>query len=258
MATSLADHYQALGSKRLSSKGALLIPSQLAFDELLVLEKHLAPREITYLVEEAAVLDPRLQRYLDKEGVRMVTFNEQQGLPIDLQKQLQPEIATDRLVIFIPGTARACPNPNTTVPSATLKFLIETRLRIQGIAVSRPTDWRSSIEDDLPDPGPLFVFAEGIEREASTLANFQEKMMEAGEESFRERPLLNYHLGYAVLIGMKRNGSLACVIDGTDGSETPYDRILAAALALSKVIKARTEKSRVAIILPPGLSLIHI
>lgn len=252
MATSLADHYQLLGSNRLSNKGALLIPSQLAFDELLVLEKHLAPREITYLVEATAVLNPPLQRYLDKEDIRTFSFHEQQNLPIDLQKQLQPEITADRLIIFVPGTARACPNPNTTVPSATLKFLIETRLRIQGLAVSRPAAWRSSIESDLPDPGPLFAFAEGIEREASTLANFQEKMMEAGEESFRERPLLNYHLGYAVLLGMKRNGALANIIDGTDGSETPYDHILAAALPLSKVVKARTEKQRVAIILPPG------
>lgn len=252
MATSLTNQNQVRGSERLSNKGTLLIPTQLAFDELLVLEKHLAPREITYLVEATAVLDPPLQRYLDKEDVRTFTFNEQQGLPIDVQKQLQPEITADRLVVFVPGTARSCPNPNTTVPSPTLKFLIETRLRIQGIVVSRPTEWRSSLENDLPDPGPLFVFAEGIEHEACTLANFQEKMMEAGEESFRERPLLNYHLGYAVLAGMKRNGALACVIDGTDGSETPYDRILAAALALSKVIKARTEKPRVAIILPPG------
>ena len=119
MATSLADHYQLLGSNRLSNKGALLIPSQLAFDELLVLEKHLAPREITYLVEATAVLDPPLQRYLDKEDIRTFSFHEQQNLPIDLQKQLQPEITADRLIIFVPGTARACPNPNTTVPSAT-------------------------------------------------------------------------------------------------------------------------------------------
>ena len=193
-----------------------------------------------------------MERYLEKEDIRAYTFNEQQTLPIDLQKQLQPEITADRLVIFLPGTARTCPNPNTTIPSGTLNFLIETRFRIQGIAVSRPATWRSSIENDHPDPGPLFVFSEGIEREAATLANFQEKMMEAGEESFRERPLLNYHLGYAVLSGMKRNGALASVIDGTDDSDTPYDRLFAAALALSKIVKSRTPKPRVAIILPPG------
>ena len=252
MATSLVDHYQMLGAERLPSKGALLIPSRLAFDELLVLEKHLAPREVTYLIEARGVLDTPLAAYLDKDGIRAFVFDETTSLPIDLQKQLQPEIAADRLIIFVPGAARTCPNPNTTVPSRTLKFLVETRLRIHGIFVSRPSEWRSSIEEDLPDPGPLFVFAEGIEREAATLANLQEKMMEAGEESFRQRPILNYHLGYAILSGMKRQGAMAGIIDGADGSDTPYQRILAASLALSRVIKKRTAHPRVAIILPPG------
>ena len=101
MANSLANQFQMLGLERLSTKGALLIPSHLSFDELLVLEKQLEPREITYLISTQAVLDPPLQRYLDKEDIRVFTFSEQQSLPIDLQKQLQPEISAERLVIFV-------------------------------------------------------------------------------------------------------------------------------------------------------------
>ncbi|MFT5403369.1 MAG: acyl-[acyl-carrier-protein]-phospholipid O-acyltransferase, partial [Verrucomicrobiales bacterium] len=116
----------------------------------------------------------------------------------------------------------------------------------------RPHENRAGIEESLPDPGPLFVWAEPLEREAAHLANFQEKMLEVGNEAFREQSLLKLHLGFAVLSGLKRNGDSAGIIDGTDDSDTPYDRILAASLALSRVIKTRTSKDRVAILLPPG------
>ena len=57
MANSLANQFQVLGAERLSVSGALVIPSRLAFDELLVLGNFLKPREITYLLEAEAVLE---------------------------------------------------------------------------------------------------------------------------------------------------------------------------------------------------------
>ncbi len=244
------DHIR--GGTRLSDQGALLIPNRLAFDELLVLEKELQSREVAYLVEAHAVLDAPLRGYLENDGVTTLQFDARKDLPIDLQKALHQEIAKNRLVIFVPGRSRTCADPTTTIPSKLTEFLLETRVRVHGIFVARPFEARFPFEALAEDPGPVFVITEPLERESVTMANFQEKLMEAGVEAFQTRSFLGYHLGFAVLSGLKQSGATAGIIDGIDDSETPYDKILAASLALAKVIKKRTSKKRVGIILPPS------
>ena len=251
MASHLADQFLVLGSERISDPGALIIPSQLAFDELLVLENYLKPRSIVYLVDAGSTLDAPMRNYLEKDGITTLQFD-QQTKPVDLQKELQREINQDHLVIFVPGKSVTAPTPLTTIPSAVIKFLVDTRVRVQALAVDRPYLSRASIEEDDPDPGPVFSFAEALERESANLPNFQERLMDANETAFNRRRLLEKHLGYAVLQGLMKHGSTAELIDGSDKSETGYDRILAASIALSKVIKKRSGKNRVAIILPPG------
>ena len=252
MANRLADQFRVLHPERLSNRGVLVIPMRLAFDELLVLENHLKPREIVYLLEETAVLDAPLRSYLGKEGITTLQFNCRHTLPLDLGKELRRQMEEGHLVIFVPGKSRTCPKPATTIPSALLKFLLQTGVRVQCLVVDRPYEWRFAIEDDLPDPGPLFAFAPVMEEEAASLANFQEMMMEVWGEAFGQHALLGMHLGFAVLSGLKRSGATSGIIDGNDGSETPYGKILAASLALSNVIKSRTAKARVGIILPAG------
>jgi acyl-[acyl-carrier-protein]-phospholipid O-acyltransferase/long-chain-fatty-acid--[acyl-carrier-protein] ligase len=55
----------------------------------------------------------------------------------------------------------------------------------------------------------------------------------------------------ALLAGLKKHGSKNRIFDGADDSELPYDKVLAAAIAFSKVVKYETDQARVAIVLPP-------
>ena len=74
----------------------------------------------------------------------------------------------------------------------------------------------------------------------------------ASEQAFSHRDVLKSSLAFALLKGLKKHGSIAKVIDGTDGQELGFDKIFAAAAALSKHIRQMTDKRRVGILLPPG------
>lgn len=254
MANSLADPFQILGDDLLSEQGAVVVPNQLAFDQLLVLEKQLAPRPLAFLVEANAVFDPPLRSYLDREDQVLVRFDLKNSAESaeTLRNALRPLLDEGRLVIFVPGRARAIAYASSNIPSEQLKRVIDTGARLHGLVVEHGHQWRSAIEEETPDPGPTFAFTGALEGSEVTLANYQEKMMKLAADVFRRQKLMRHHLGYAVLAGMKRTGNANGVIDGTDGSQTPYDRILAASLALSKVVQKRTKKPRVGIILPPG------
>ncbi|MFM2168215.1 MAG: hypothetical protein RIS79_2586, partial [Verrucomicrobiota bacterium] len=56
-----------------------------------------------------------------------------------------------------------------------------------------------------------------------------------------------------VLLGLKKHGGSHYIVDGKDDKTLRYDKVLAAALALSRVVRRETKKSRVAVILPPGI-----
>ena len=55
-----------------------------------------------------------------------------------------------------------------------------------------------------------------------------------------------------MLRGLKKHGASTKIVDGVDDSELRYDKVLAASIALSKVIKKETGKKRIGILLPPG------
>lgn len=252
MATTTTPHFQVFGGEHLGEQGALVIPSRLDFDELLLLENYLAPRKIVYLVETNAVLDAALRRHLEKAEVQSLTFEGGQTDPADLAAQLGPEVAAKKLVVFVPGKASTTPNALTSVPSPLLRLLLDTKIRVHPLYVERAAAFRPSIEKDLPDPGPVFVFAEALEGEAIDLPTFQENLLAAGEIAFRSRSILKLSLGYALLQALKKHGRSGMLVDGADGSALPYEKLLAASLALSRFIRRKTSKKRVGIILPPG------
>ena len=83
-------------------------------------------------------------------------------------------------------------------------------------------------------------------------ASYQEALLVASEAAFSSRRFFDQHLAFALLQGLKRHGASQKVFDGLDGSELAFDKLLAAAIALSKLIRKETAKPRVAIVLPPG------
>ena len=91
-----------------------------------------------------------------------------------------------------------------------------------------------------------------ISSKNSSVANYQQYLLEANEEAYSLRTLLGGSLPIVLLEGLKKYGSKRRVIDGSDDTELGFDKILAASIALAKFISAETDKLRVAIVLPPG------
>ena len=102
-------------------------------------------------------------------------------------------------------------------------------------------------------PYPVTIaFGEPISAEEADIAIVRERFLELGEFCYQQRPVLRGHLGDACLRGLKRHQFDIGVIDGSDHSTLTRGSLLAAAIALSRVIRCECPRHRVAIVLPPG------
>ncbi len=105
-------------------------------------------------------------------------------------------------------------------------------------------------------PYPVTVaFGEPITGEAANTATVREKLLELGADCYEDRPLLqNQHLAEACLRGLKRGQNRVAVYDGNDGSQLKRGTLLAAGIALARLLRTGTtaNQKRIAIVLPPG------
>lgn len=102
-------------------------------------------------------------------------------------------------------------------------------------------------------PYPVTVaFGEPIAAEQADIALVRERFLELGEFCYQQRPLLRGHLGEACLRGLRRGQFDVGVIDGSDHTTLSRGSLLAAAIALSRSVRAECPRHRVAIVLPPG------
>ncbi len=161
-------------------------------------------------------------------------------------------VLTNSIVIFQPTVTESWNGQLTEVPRDQLETMLGWGLPVLPLAVDRPADWQ--IDLDPPDslPQAVLCFAKPLIHRELTLPRYQEALLGAGEEAFSSRSLFKTSLTRALVRGLKRHGSTCRVIDGTDESTWKFDKILAAAIALSKLIKQETTKPRIGIVLPPG------
>ena len=102
-------------------------------------------------------------------------------------------------------------------------------------------------------PYPVTVaFGEPITAEKADIALVRERFLELGEFCYQQRPMLRGHLGEACLRGLRRGQFDVGVIDGSDHTTLTRGSLLAAAIALSRYVRAECPRHRVAIVLPPG------
>ncbi|MFT4177324.1 MAG: AMP-binding protein [Luteolibacter sp.] len=241
---------QILHKERIPSSGALVIPGSLDAEQLLALEKLFHGRKITWLIEEHATLAPEIRSHLEKSGSGAM-FSAADASPEAAGQQLGTYLADNGVLIFVPGKAVARPATVNHIPTAHLKTLCAFGLPILPVAIDEARKFRLSIE--APGSLPPFTLSIGhlIPAKETSVPRFQQALLEAGEEAFSLRPLFKGSLAMALLAGLKKHGSTK-IIDGSDDSELTYDRVLAAAIALSKHIQEETSQPRVAIVLPPG------
>ena len=240
-----------LNQQRIPATGALVIPGRLSFEQLLLLEKLLSARSITWLVEENAHYDPALRSYLEKSDSGAM-FSADDAAPESAGEQLKEYLADSGLLIYVPGRAAVRTATACHIPSAHLKAMCAFNLPILPVAIDCPRESSLSVERRSSLPASFFCVANPISGSDASPATFYQGLLEAEEEAFSSRAIFKSSLGMSLLEGLRKHSSKNMLIDGSDDSELPYDKILAVALAFSKVIKEETDQPRVAIVLPPG------
>lgn len=241
---------QFLHKERVPTTGCLVIPGRLNLEQLLPLEKLFNGRKITWLIEESSQYDPSLTQHLQKSGSGAM-FDSADAAPAAAGAQLQAAFANGGVLIYVPGRASSRNATPCQIPAAILKTLCAFGLPILPIAIDCPRESGLSVESPSSLPPAVVSIANLIAANEASVAVFQQALFEALEAVYSMRPLFKGSLAMALLKGLKMH-SRNKIIDGADDSEMTYDKVLAAAIVLSKYIRTETDKPRVAIVLPPG------
>ncbi|MFT6862481.1 MAG: acyl-[acyl-carrier-protein]-phospholipid O-acyltransferase, partial [Akkermansiaceae bacterium] len=237
---------------RLPKDGCMIVPGRLDAAQASELSATLSGRRITWLVEETTTLAADLQSYLQLSGHSGAAFSKtDESLP-DLGRNLEPKIEGNGVLIFVPGVTNCRQGAPCRIPAETLRALCALGLPITPLEVSVPEEIMLAVENPVKLPAAILTFGKPIAKGEATIARYREAMLFCAEESFSSREFLNGSLAIAMLQGLKKHSGNHSLFDGTDDSELPFEKILGAAIALSKEIKLATKKKRVGIILPPG------
>lgn len=242
---------QILHRDRIPADGVLVVPGRLNFEQLLHLEKLFDDRRVTWLIEENAQLDPAMRGYLENSE-HGTMFSIKDKNPTNAGAQLRASLADGGVLIHVPGRAAARNATSCHIPGEVLKTLGAFKLPILPIAVECPRETLLAVESPSSVPANQFVIGQVIAANDASAAAFQRGLFEAAEEGFSSRPLMKASLATMLLKGLKRHGSRRRIFDGADDAELGFDRVLAAAIVLSKHIREETDAPRVAIVLPPG------
>jgi len=240
------------GEANIPEGGILIIANRLSFEDLLHLETGIEDRKLVYLIEDGLDYDPLLQAYLEKDDAEALEFSSDETGKSAFKKELHQYLSDGRVVIFIPGVSHVRPGQLVSIPSGILKFLTSCGAPILPLFVDHPEETALGVESREETERIVLSFGEPLQREASNLANFTENLLIAAEVAYSSRPILQSHLAYEVLRGLKKHSRSSEIIDGFDGGVLRFDKLLAVAIVLSKIIKKSTKKKRVGVILPPG------
>ena len=242
---------QILHRERLPATGTLVIPGHLDLQLIPHFERLFNGRKITWLVEENALHDPSLRAYLEKSGSGAM-FSVDDAAPAAAGNQLRAYLTDGGVLIFVPGRATTRKATACHIPAAQLKVLCAFGLPVLPVAIDLPRSSGMSIESKASLPAAVIAIGKPIAPERASISSFQQSLLEANEEAYSLRSLLQGSLAMALLQGLKKHGSKKRILDGADDTGLTFDKVLAAAIVLSKFIQQETDKPRVAIVLPPG------
>ena len=242
-----------LGQEHLpAGTGCMILPSQLSYPDLLRLETLLAGRSLVYIIEDGAGLHPLMRSHLDREHATTLVIVPATTDAAAYAAAMKEAAGAGSIVIYLPAEAATINAPLTTVPGAKLEFLLKAGIPVVPAYVHHVRDTATTIEKHHAEAETLVAFGPALEGANVTLPAYQQSLLILAEQCFSRNPVLERNLGYALLQGLKKHGTSNAVIDGKEGGELRFDKVLAAAIVLGLHIKAQTKKSRVGIILPPS------
>lgn len=241
--------YLTIGQDRIPSSGTLVIPGRLSATEMTVFRELFQGRPLTWLLEEGAIREESVQLALGSEPCLWFRAEEKDPL---LREELSKRLEGRGVVIFVPSRSVARDNEPCRIPTVTLRGLCSLEFPILPIAVDDPREGGFGMDRRSSKPQGVMAVGELIPAAEATVARFRARLLEAAEEAFSQRGFLRQNLGFCLLRGLKMHGSRGKIYDGHDGSSLSYDKVLATALVLARVIRKETDKKRVGIVLPPG------
>jgi acyl-[acyl-carrier-protein]-phospholipid O-acyltransferase / long-chain-fatty-acid--[acyl-carrier-protein] ligase len=243
----MASHPTVLHADKLTSGGALLIPSRLDAGDLARLIRICHGRQLALLTEARAAHSAALQQLMSSSGLAVW----ERGSESDCASAATA-VHSGVMVIYVPPTVASIPGTNVLVPRTVLEDLCEWNLPVQPMGVDHPRESCLTVENPGSQPEMVFCFAPVIPGNAVTLPTLQEALVWAAAEAYAARAVFGVHLGRLVVAGLKKHASTAAVQDGIDGSCTGFSHVFAAAAALAGHIKKQTKAQRIGIVLPPG------
>lgn len=241
---------QILNLGRVPATGFLAVPGRLDFQQLLHLEKQFFGRKITYLIEEDDKHDIALRGHMEKSG-NGAMFSCTDNNPALAGKELAVFLEDNGVILFIPGRAMTRLATPIHAPSSHLKTLTAFGLPLLPIAIDCPRESCLGIERISSLPTAVMAIGKLIPAKDASLPALQANLLESFADAYATREILKGSLATALLQGLKNNPNER-IVDGSDDIVLTYSKILPVAIALSKHIRAETDKLRVAIVLPPG------
>ncbi len=240
-----------LDQQNIPPSGVLIIPSHLGYLDLLQLERILDGRPLVYLLAQGAAYSPELKAHLELDHVHVQEFAPSNPNIESLRKEIQDAVKKASVVIYVPPMALAQNAALTTVSGARLDFLLQLRVPVLPLYILDTAEVAMAIEPKPPKGDSVFAFGRVLAQ--ADVPSYQESLMQLAEACFSGKPALDINLAFALLRGLKKHGSSACVIDGKDDLTLRFDKILASAIVLAAHVRSVTKKQRVGIILPPGI-----
>jgi acyl-[acyl-carrier-protein]-phospholipid O-acyltransferase / long-chain-fatty-acid--[acyl-carrier-protein] ligase len=239
-----------LGAQHLPAQGGyLILPSELDLPILLRIEAQLAGRKFAYVMDEGAGIDPAVLKHIDKPATNVLVLVPDRT-DRGAYRVAMKEAAATQVIIHIPARAATQAGVLTQVPGERLEFLVQAGMPVVPCFVQRMNHVWTPILGSSSSKITV-AFGAPLNGDELTVGDYQERMFGLSELCFRTHPVLNFSLGYGALLGLKRYATRNQIVDGKDDKPMGFDKVLAAALALSRFVRKQTQKQRVGIVLPP-------
>ena len=245
----------AMGREHLPSGGFLLLPNHITWVDAIVLQLA-CPRPIRFIVDEGYYRNRLLHPVLRLAGCIPITSRRAKEALRGAAEKLRagevvclfPEGQLSRsgtLLRLRRGYELIARQADAPVVPVWLDQLWGSIFSFRGGRFF--TKWPRHI------PFPVAVaFGKPIAADKADIAIVREELLKLGEACYSRRPVLRGHLGYACLLGLKRNPFRTAMIDGLDHSVLSRGKLLGVAVALARHLRARCPERRIGIVLPPG------
>ena len=235
--------------------GFLLLPNHLTWVDAILLQLA-CPRPIRFVVFDAYYNDRRLGPFLRFFGALPISDKRAKHA---IRGAVNRIVAGEIVCIFPEGELS---RSGTLLQIKRGYELIARQAKCPVVPVWMDRTWNSVFSfrggrffwkwpSRLPFPVTV-AFGKAMPAREADSASVRQQLLGLGEFSYQQRPLLRGHIADACLRGLKKKPGTVAFIDGMDGSSLTRGRLLAASLALSRIIRKRVPATRVGIVLPAG------